>query len=81
MAKMADLPIYGKIPLKPILQNQKAYWTEFSYEDSLRQVSQNLYKILLGHMTKMTDMPIYGENHLKTYFSRARRSMTLVLGM
>ena len=34
-----------------------------------------------GHMTKMADMPIYGKNHLKTYFSKTRRPMTLGLGM
>ena len=33
-----------------------------------------------GHMTKMAAMPIYGKNPLKI-FSRARRPMTLGLGM
>ena len=33
------------------------------------------------HMTKMAAMPIYGKNPLKIFFSRARRPMTLGLGM
>ena len=33
-----------------------------------------------GHMTKMAAMPIYGKTPLKI-FSRARRPMTLGLGM
>ena len=31
-------------------------------------------------MTKMAAMPIYGKNHLKIFFSRTRRPMTLGLG-
>ena len=34
-----------------------------------------------GHMTKMAATPIYGKNSLKIFFSRARRPMTLRLGM
>ena len=32
-------------------------------------------------MAKMAAMPIYGKNHLKIFFSRTRRPMTLGLGM
>ena len=34
-----------------------------------------------GHMTKMAAMPIYSKNHLKIFFSKTRRPMTLGLGM
>ena len=34
-----------------------------------------------GHMTKMAATPIYGKNPLKIFFSRARKPMTLRLGM
>ena len=40
-----------------------------------------IYSKHLGHMTKMAAMPIYGKNSLKLLFSRARRPMTLGLGM
>ena len=39
------------------LRNYLANGTEFSYKDSLPQVSQN-YAKCFGHMTKMADMPI-----------------------
>ena len=34
-----------------------------------------------GHMTKMAATPIYGKKHLKIFFFRTRRLMTLGLGM
>ena len=34
-----------------------------------------------GHITKMAALPIYGKNHLKIFFSRTRKSMTLGRGM
>ena len=40
-----------------------------------------IYAKYIGHMTKMAAMPIYGKNHLKIFFSRTRRPMTLGLGM
>ena len=40
-----------------------------------------IYAKYFGHMTKMTAMPIYGKNHLKIFFPRTRRLMTLGLGM
>ena len=40
-----------------------------------------IYSKHLGHITKMAAMPIYGKNHLKIFFSRTRRPMTLGLGM
>ena len=40
-----------------------------------------IYAKYFGHMTKMAAMPIYGKNHLKIFFSRTRRPMTLRLGM
>ena len=40
-----------------------------------------IYAIYFGHMTKMVATPIYGKKHLKIFFSRTRRPMTLGLGM
>ena len=40
-----------------------------------------IYAKYFGHMTKMATTPIYGKNHLKIFFSRTRRPMTLGLGM
>ena len=40
-----------------------------------------IYSNYLGHMTKMATTPIYGKNHLKIFFSRTSRPMTLGLGM
>ena len=38
-----------------------------------------IYAKYFGHMTKMATTPIYGKNHLKIFFSRTRRMMTLGL--
>ena len=38
-----------------------------------------IYAKYFGHMTKMAATPIYGKNHLKIFFSRTRRPMTLDL--
>ena len=40
-----------------------------------------IYAKSFGHMTKMAATPIYGKKHLKIFFSRTRRPMTLGLGM
>ena len=40
-----------------------------------------IYAKYFGHMIKMAAMPIYGKKHLKIFFSRTRRPMTLGLGM
>ena len=40
-----------------------------------------IYAKYFGLMTKMAATPIYGKNHLKFFFSRTRRPMTLGLGM
>ena len=40
-----------------------------------------IYTKYFGHMTKMATTPIYGKKHLKIFFSRTRRLMTLRLGM
>ena len=40
-----------------------------------------IYAKYFGHMTKMATTPIYGKKHLKIFFSRTRRLMTLRLGM
>ena len=40
-----------------------------------------IYAKYFGHMTKMAATPTYGKNHLKIFFSRNRRPMTLRLGM
>ena len=43
--------------------------------------SAKIYSKYFSHMTKMAAMPIYGKNHLKIFFSRTRRPVTLRLGM
>ena len=40
-----------------------------------------IYAKYFGHMTKVAATPIYGKKHLKIFFSRTRRLMTLGLGM
>ena len=40
-----------------------------------------MYSKHLGHLTKMAATSIYGKNHLKIFFSRTRRSVTLGHGM
>ena len=40
-----------------------------------------IYAKYFGHMTKMAATPIYGKKHLKIFFSRSRRLMTLGLDM
>ena len=40
-----------------------------------------IYAKYFGHLTKTAATPIYGKKHLKIFFSRTRRLMTLGLGM
>ena len=49
------------------------------YKEPPYEVGTNACSNGPGHSTKMAAMPIYGKKHLKIFFSRTRKLMTLGL--